>query len=48
MLGRQLVKSRPQITYEATLADLKAVGVLPKKAAAAGSVALTDYAGFNA
>ena len=48
ILGREATKSRTQIIYEATLADLKAAGLLPKEAAAAGPVALTDDERFNA
>ena len=48
MLAKERAKSRPQIIYEATLADLKAAGVLPKEVAAAGPVALTDDERFNA
>ena len=46
LLNTEQAKSRSQVIYEATLADLQATGVLP--AGAAGPVALTDDERFKA
>ena len=48
ILGKEVAKSRPQIIYEATLADLQTTGLVAAGVTAAGPVALTDDERFNA